>query len=134
MGEPDDEVQSWFDQLSYKLKRELAATIKEEADGLAGAIQRAIVEEDLVLTGELRDSVKVRRKRNELELEVTAGGPATTREITKGSGVEFDYALAPEFGTVHQAAQPYFYSTARRLLPDIQQTIEDKVEDVISRN
>lgn len=134
MAEPDDELQSFFDSLSYKLKRELATTIKEQADGLRDAIEAAIVEEDLVLTGTLRETVKVRRKRNELDLEVTAGGDATTREITKGSGVAFDYALAPEYGTVNQPAQPYFYSTARRLLPEIQQTIEDKVQDVISRS
>lgn len=126
--DPDDEVQGWFDGLSYKLKRELAAKIKEQADDLASAIKEAAP----VKTGALRDSVKVRRKRNDLDLEVTAGGDTTTKEVRKGGG-DYDYALATEYGTVNETAQPFFYNTARELMPDIQQNIEDAVADVLSK-
>lgn len=129
MAEPDDDVQSWFDGLSYKLKRELAGKLKEQADDLAAAIKA----EAPVATGALRDSVKVRRRRGELELEVTAGGETTSKEIRKGSGEEFDYALALEYGTVNEPAQPFFYNTARELMPDIQDNIAQAVADVLAK-
>ena len=51
-------------------------SIAPEADRLATAIKEAAP----VDTGKLRDSVKVRRRRNDLDLEVTAGGDATITE------------------------------------------------------
>lgn len=125
----DDAVQKYLGDLPFKLRRELATVIKGEADGLADAIKAEVP----VLTGALRESVKVRRRRGELDLEVTAGGDATTREIRKGSGEEYDYALAVEYGTVSRPAEPFFYNTARERMPDIQETIEQAVADVLSR-
>lgn len=150
--EPDDEVQRYLGDLSFKLKRELAGKIKEQADDLASAIKAAAP----VNTGALRDSVKVRRKRNELDLEVTAGGDATTRFYDRstgyerevvidgranegiakqegGAGVSYDYSRALEYGTVNEPAQPFFFNTAREMLPEIQQNIEDAVADVLSK-
>ena len=129
MAEPDDDVQSWLSGLSFKLKRELAGKIKQEADGLASAIKAKAP----VKTGKLRDSVKVRRRRNELELEVIAGGEATSVEVRKGSGEDYDYALAVEYGTTAAPAQPFFYNTARGLMPDIRENIEQAVADVIAK-
>lgn len=125
----DDEVQSYLRGLSFKLRRELATKIKEEAGGLADAIKA----EAPVDSGALRDSVKVRRKRNELDLEVTAGGDATTKEIRAGSGEPYDYALAVEYGTTARAAEPFFYNTARQRMPEIQENIQQAVEDVLSK-
>lgn len=130
MAEPDDELQSWFSGLSYKLKRELAAKLKEQADDLAQAIKA----EAPVVSGTLRDSVKVRRRRNELELEVVAGGQATSKEIRAGSGVDYDYALAVEYGTTARPAEPFFYNTARELMPEIRDNIEQAVADVLAKS
>lgn len=129
MAEADDDVQSWFDGLSFKLKRELATAIKAEADGLADAIKA----EAPVLSGTLRDSVKVRRKRNELDLEVTAGGDTTTKEIRSGSGESYDYALALEYGVVGRPAEPFFYNTARDRMPEIRENIEQAVAEVVAK-
>lgn len=129
MAEPDDELQSWFSGLPFKLKRELAAKLKEQADELADAIKA----EAPVVSGTLRDSVKVRRRRNELELEVVAGGQATSKEIRKGAGVDYDYALAVEYGTTERPAEPFFYNTARQMMPDIQENIEQAVADVLDK-
>lgn len=152
-GDPDDEVQDWFSGLSFKLKRELAGKIKEQADDLAAAIKEAAPKGE---TLNLSNSVKVRRKRNELDLEVTAGGDMTTKFYDRstgyvsdvvidgrsnegiakqvdGKGVSYDYALANEYGTVNETAQPFFYNTARELMPEIRQNIEDAVADVISK-
>jgi HK97 gp10 family phage protein len=129
MAAPDDELQSWFSGLPFKLKRELAGTLKEQADELAAAIKA----EAPVVSGTLRDSVKVRRRRNELELEVVAGGEATSKEIRAGAGVDYDYALAVEYGTTTRPAEPFFYNTARKLMPEIQENIEQAVSDVLDK-
>lgn len=126
MAEPDDEVQSWFSGLSFKLKREIATKIKEEADGLASEIKAAAPRK----TGTLAESVKVRRKRNELELEVTAGGETTT---DKTGGHQYDYALANEFGTTKMPAQPFFWNTYRERAAEIRQNIEDAVSEVLDK-
>ena len=128
MAEPDDDLQDWFGKLSYKVKRRLAAKIKAAAEGLRSAIQDAAPVGE---TGNLRDSVKVRRKRNDLDLEVTAGGDDTTKEVTKGSGIDYDYALATEFGTSKEEAQPFFYSTFREREEGIRQNIQDAVAEAI---
>lgn len=154
MAGPDDDVQNWFSGLSYKVKRELAQTIKDEADGLAEAIDAVAPRGP---TGNLAVSVKVRRKKNDLDLEVTAGGDLTTKRYDRstdyssavvvdgrdnsgkvkvakgsGSGVEYDYALANEFGTQEMTAQPFFYPTYRARAPQIRQNIEDAVTKAVN--
>lgn len=111
-----------------------------------------------IKTGKLRDSVRVRRKRNDLDLEVTAGGDETTRMYGRdtdyasdvvidgrsnkgiakrrkgeGRGVSFDYALAVEYGTVNQEAEPFFFATYRQRRDDIRQAIDEAVEHAISQ-
>jgi len=129
VGSPDDALQGWFKALPYKVKRDLAGRMREIAQGLADDIEDAAPE----LSGRLKRTVKVRRKRKELEFEVTAGGDETTKELRAGSGVTYDYALASEFGTAHQEAQPWFYSTYRAREADIREEIEDAVNDAISK-
>ncbi len=124
MAAPDDEMQKYFADLPFKVKRELAEAIKAEADKLADAIKAAAP----VKTGALRDSVQVRRTRNDLTLYVTAGGDATTKEIRKGSGEDYDYAMATEFGTTKESAQPFFYPTARAMEDEINENIRAAVK------
>lgn len=137
--------------LTFKVKRELATAIKQEADRLADAIKAATP----VDTGALRDSVKVRRTRNELTLYVTAGGNATTvqydrdatyeREVVidgrsndaiakkaDGAGVTYDYSLAIEYGTSKDQAQPFFYPTARAMEDEINANIAAAVERALN--
>ena len=127
MAKEDDEFERAIGQLSFKLRRQIAEAIKAEADRLADAIKAAAP----VKTGKLRDSVKVRRTRNELKLYVTAGGEETTKEVRSGSGVEYDYALATEYGTSKENAQPFFYPTARELEPSIRENIEQAVSEAL---
>jgi HK97 gp10 family phage protein len=154
VSNPDDDVQDWFSGLSYKVKRKLAATLKEEAEGLRAAIEEVAPKGD---TGNLAVSVKVRRKKNELDLEVTAGGDLTTKTygrgtdydsavvvdgrdnsgkskvaVGQGSGVTYDYALASEFGTSKEEAQPFFYPTFRARQAGIRQAIDDAVDEAIN--
>lgn len=145
------ELQDWLKNSDFRAKRELVGKIKEQADRLADAIQAAA----RVKTGRLRDSIKVRRTRNQLKFYVTAGGSETSpgyrrnaryqREVAIGSGdtaniargtaagVVFDYSRALEFGTTKMSARPFFYPTARALEDDIRSEIEKAVVEAINR-
>lgn len=124
-----DDINSFnkqISQLPIKLKRQLATAIAVEADRLADAIKAAAP----VDTGALRDSVTVRRTKRDLTLEVTAGGDETIHG-ERGPDGEADYALFVEYGTRKKAARPFFYSTARRLQPEITENISKAVEEVL---
>jgi HK97 gp10 family phage protein len=64
-------------------------------------------------TGTAESTIHAERGSNPNKISVTikAGGAATTKQVRQGSGVAFDYATAIEWGTHHQAAQPFFFST-----------------------
>lgn len=119
-----DDLQSWFTSLPKKLQDELAGTMREIAEGLAGDIRSAA--EQHSLSGETVNSVRVTPGRNETENFVEAGGPLTTKN-------GYDHALAEEFGTQHAPAIPFFYPTYHERRDDIHQAIEDAVSNVISR-
>lgn len=122
----EDDLQKYFKDLPTKVKRKLAGTIKAEAGRLADAIKAAAP----VKSGKLRDSVKVRRRKNDTDLVVTAGGDATTNG-TAGPGGAADYALYVEYGTVKNPARPFFYSTARAMQSDIRDNIEAAVAEAL---
>ena len=63
----------------------------------------------------------------------TAGGDDTTKELRQGAGVDYDYALATEYGTTKEAAEPFFYPTYHAREGDICQAIEDAVDEAISK-
>lgn len=129
MSGPDQDLQEFFKSAPTRVKRKLAARLRANADRVAGAIKQAAPHGE---TGKLAESVQVRRGRNTLELEVTAGGETTTKEVRAGSGVQYDYALANEFGTSNMPAQPFFWPTWRRLEPDVRADIEAAIEEALS--
>jgi HK97 gp10 family phage protein len=124
----DDELQRYFSDLPFKVKRRVAAVVKAEADKLSTAIK---AKAPRGATGNLAASVQVHRK-SEIELEVTAGGDLTTKEIRKGSGETYDYARAVEFGSTASPAQPFFFNTYREMAPEIREAIDDAVSDAFS--
>ena len=126
MADDLDQFNKQIGDLPIKLKRQLATAIKVEADRLAEAIKAAAP----VKTGALRDSVKVRRRRNDLDLEVTAGGDQTIHG-TRGPHGAADYSLFVEYGTTQNPAQPFFYPTARSMEKEIRQNIENAIEEVL---
>lgn len=150
----DADLQRYFSDLPFKVKRRLATVIKAEADKLASAIRAKAPRGE---TGNLAASVQVRRKKSETQLEVTAGGDLTTRvyerstdydsavivdgrdnsgkskvPVGKGAGVSYDYSRAKEFGTVNSPAEPFFFNTYREMAPDIRQAIDDAVADAFN--
>jgi HK97 gp10 family phage protein len=64
-------------------------------------------------SGDTVASIRMVKTGNPNRIRIVAGGELTTREIRKGSGVAYDYALAEEFGTKHEAAIPFFWNTYR---------------------
>ena len=130
MASPDDELQRALGDLPFRVKRQLVEAIREQADGLAEAIKA----EAPVKTGALRDSVEVRRGRNTLELVVTAGGEATTKEVRAGSGVTTDYALHVEYGTMNMPSEPFFYRVCREKQNEIAEAISGAVEDALNES
>lgn len=123
------ELQQWLRQAPFKARRELAEKVKAQADRLADAIRNAAP----VKTGALRNSIQVRRTRNQLKFYVTAGGDQTGKEVRAGSGVVVDYALHLEYGTSKMSAHPFFYPTARAMEGEIQAALEQAVAETILR-
>ena len=66
-----------------------------------------------------------------LEYIVQAGGDLTIKEVREGSGVDYDYALAFEYGTSRQHAKPFFWPTYRACKDDIQQAIDEAANEVL---
>ena len=95
----------------------------EQADELAAA-QR---DEMPVGGGALAASSRVQPSdRNPMRALVMAGGPLTTRG-------GYDYALAQEFGTQHQSAQPFFWPPYRANKNKIRKRIKQVAVQAISR-
>lgn len=127
MAGPDDDVQSWFDEMPSNVQRKMSAPLRETADRLAEAIKDAAPE----VSGNLKELVQVRQDEDGT-FWITAGGDLTTKEVRKGSGVFYDYAMATEFGTVNENAQPFFFNTALRVEPELRDEIEDAINEALS--
>ncbi|GAB9248265.1 HK97-gp10 family putative phage morphogenesis protein [Bradyrhizobium diazoefficiens] len=128
----DDDLDS--DALSDKLEQRLNDVIREQAERLSQAQRAALqsLEQSPDETGHLEESCRVEPGENELEWVVLAGGPLTTTTVREGSGEPYDYADAFEFGTSHQPARPFFYSTYNAMRDDMQKAIEDAISEVLN--
>ncbi|MBS9477655.1 HK97 gp10 family phage protein [Ancylobacter sp. VKM B-3255] len=91
------------------VKAELQPTLEKSADEVVATAQRLAPVDD----GTLRDSIRREPGEHDLEVRVEAGGEATTREVRRGIGVGYDYALAVEYGTIDTPAQPFFWPAYR---------------------
>lgn len=96
-------------------------TLVEEAQGLAEAMRRVVP----VGSGNLRESIRVVAGKNPLEVKITAGGPLTSAKVRHGATAVYDYAIATEFGTQKERAEPFFFSTYRKRKRQIRQHIAE---------
>lgn len=133
MADDNQELQDYLNGLPDKLREPLAAVIREQAALLSQAQQEALkaLEQSPDETGDLEASCVVVDGATDLEVLVQAGGSATTKDIREGSGVNYDYAEAFEFGTSHQPARPFFYPTYHAMRDDMQAAITDAVNEVL---
>ncbi len=107
-----DEFNRKLAALPVAAKDEMAKALDESADRLI-ALQRAVVSVD---SGETKASIRKEPGRHELQIDVKAGGPATTKPVRQGvTAPAVDYALIEEFGTPEHPARPFFYPPWRAL-------------------
>ena len=125
----DEELDEYLQSLPSKVSEEIDGAIKEQAQRLSDAQRRALqtMETAPPESGDLERSCRVEPGEQPLEHVVMAGGELTTREVREGSGVEFDYALAFEYGTSRQAARPFFWPTYNAMRDDMESEIADAI-------
>lgn len=126
MSSPDAELQRWFDGLSNKVKRRVQEGLRTQAHRVRDAIKSAAAIGD---TGNLAESVRVEDGKDDTELLVVAGGDLTTKRM--GSGSDYDYALAVEFGTTKMEPNPFFFSTWRVMQDDVVSELEKVAADAM---
>jgi HK97 gp10 family phage protein len=104
------------------LKRKLAALPRETKREIRGVLEKSATEMVVLAKGlapvddgNLQMSIRQQPGRHELAVEVRAGGEMTTREVRAGSGVDYDYSIAVEFGTSDTAEQPFFWPSYRAI-------------------
>lgn len=129
----NDDLDAYLSSLPDKLREQLSDVLREQAFRLSDA-QRAALRalEQSPETGALEASCTVAPGANDLEYIVQAGGDMTTKEVREGSGEPYDYALGFEFGTSHQPARPFFYSTYNAMRDDMQKAIDEAVNEVLN--
>ena len=128
-----DDLDAYLDALPDKIADQLSHVIREQAELLSAAQRQALqsLEQAPEETGDLEDSCVVVPGRNELEFLVQAGGELTTKEVREGSGEPYDYAEGFEFGTSHQPARPFFYSTYHAMRDDMQKAINEAIGEIL---
>jgi HK97 gp10 family phage protein len=103
-----------FQQLMERLPKDVGLQLQEAVEQEANQLVFAMRSAAPYKTGKLRASIRTGPARsNPLKFVIFAGGELTTKEVRKGSGVPYDYALGTEWGTEKESARPFFYSTAR---------------------
>jgi HK97 gp10 family phage protein len=97
------------------IPQEVRAAARQQL--IANAAELVRMQQSLapVDSGDLRKSIRAKAGRNELQIMVVAGGALTTREVRKGSGRPYDYALGQEYGNAQTPAQPFFFPSYRAL-------------------
>lgn len=93
---------------------ELMDELEKQADILVRDMKRVEETSSEGSHGVLNASIR-KEPRDEKSLYVKAGGPTTTK--TSANGKAYDHALAKEFGTRHQKAEPFFFPTYQRWKP-----------------
>lgn len=118
---------NFLKELPNGVRTQIARTVQEQANRLADAQRQKLqsLEKPPEETGGLLKSIRVDKK-NDLLYFVRAGGSLTT----KGG---YDHALAFEFGTRHQPARSFFYSTARQLNSSMREAIENAAGGAVGR-
>lgn len=91
------------------VEKHLTAANKKTAEDIVGMAKRLVEVGD----GTLRDSIRMSPGEAETSFVVEAGGPTTTKPVRNGADAEYDYALALEYSTSRQPAEPFFWPSYR---------------------
>lgn len=102
---------------------DIFAVVREAAEKLADAMRARVP----VNKGKLRESIRVEKGRQALEYLVKAGGPLTTKD-------GYDYAIATEFGTKKEQAEPFFWNTYRAARNSTRAVMRERISNAITRS
>lgn len=120
--------------IAEQMKRSADKASEAIADELIGNMRLAAPKR----TGTLAASIHKKRVVEHIgDIErvaylVIGGGKATTKRTDAGH--LSDYALHTEFGTRKEAAEPFFYSTARRYFNPAQEIFAESIDQTIAEN
>jgi HK97 gp10 family phage protein len=119
-----NDLDRYLAKLPEAVARKLATAIRDEASALSEAQRErlASLQQDPEETGNLEASCIATDGANELEAIVQAGGDTTTVD-------GFDHALAFEFGTTHQPARPFFFSTYEERRPQMEANLQKAMKE-----
>lgn len=105
-----------FDRVLRRIPEAAKIELREALSRAAELItntQRAYAPvDDGALQGSIRHE-PVSEQEGKIAVAIKAGGAATTRRVRNGQSITYDYALAQEFGTQDQPAQPFFFPAYR---------------------
>jgi len=123
-----DDLERYLSRLPDALLERLSSVVREEAERLSEAQRERLrsLQQDPEETGNLEESCTVTEGAHPLEYIVQAGGGLTTVD-------GFDHALAFEFGTAHQPARSFFYSTYNEMRSEIEANISEAIEEELSK-
>ncbi|MFI0843970.1 HK97-gp10 family putative phage morphogenesis protein [Mesorhizobium sp. IMUNJ 23232] len=113
--------------LPVAARAEMEKAVTEGAARVA-ALASALAPKD---TGTLASTVRVEAGAHSLQRLVVAGGEATEKEVRQGSGAEFDYAKAQEWGTREMEKNPSLYPAFRSLKKSIRARMSRAVRRAI---
>jgi len=119
-------------KLPKAIQDDIAAEVNNQGNRLAN-VMRLAVAKGVDGRNELLESIRVEPGKQIAQVYVKAGGTLTTKEVRKGSGVEYDYANANEFGTQKMNAQPFFWPSYRLLKPSIRKSIKAAAKKAIGK-
>jgi HK97 gp10 family phage protein len=118
-----------FRQLTLDMQRQVytdaITELDAQANGLVSRMKAVVVHGP---TSKLANSIRKQRGKVPTVVQVKAGGAATTEGRTAKS---YDYARAVEFGTEHNAAQPFFFPTFRLMRKSMRSAMRRKITKTI---
>lgn len=115
-----------FQRVMAALPEAVRKPIRDETFAQADELAAAQRDEVPIESGVLAASIGVEQGRNPMRAVVRAGGAITTRG-------GYDYALAQEFGTKNQSAQPFFWPPYRASRNKIRKRIKEVATRAINR-
>lgn len=116
-----------MDAIPKSVRAAVRPALERSADELVGTMKRLAPEDD----GTLRDSIRKEAGANELSVNVTAGGPTTTRPVRDGADASYDYSLGQEFGTADMPANPFFFPAVRLLRKKIRSRVKRAIAKAV---
>ena len=122
-----------FKALTEELRQEVhdlaVSELNAQADALIDTMKQVAPNGP---TGDLDISIKkVPDAESDTIVRVVAGGPLTTE--ASPTGLPYDYSRAVEFGTIHMAAQPFFFPTYRLMIRKMRSTMKRKITASIKK-